>query len=129
MVGRVTLVFDNIPVYVPLVHAGKLKILAVTTPARSPVLPNVPTAAEAGLPGFDSRGLFGLLAPAATPKEIVQLLSREVGIVLNESALREKLAQQGIEPEASSPAALKDLIHTEIEKWARVIKDADIRAE
>ncbi len=129
MAGRVTLVFDNIPIYVPLVQAGKLKILAVTTPVRTPVLPSVPTTAEAGLPALESRGLFGLLAPAGTPNEIVQLLSREVGIVLNDNVLREKLVQQGIEPEASSPEALRDLIQTEIAKWARVIKDADIRAE
>ncbi len=127
--GRVTLVFDNIPVYIPLVKAGKIKILAVTTPRRSPVLPDVPTTAEAGLPELDSRGLFALLAPAGTPNEIVQLLNREVGAVLNDNALREKLAQQGIEPEASSPEALKDLIRAEIAKWARVIKEAGIRAE
>ena len=127
--GRVTLVFDNIPVYVPLVNAGKIKALAVTTPVRSPVLPNVPTAIESGLPGLESRGLFGLLAPAGTPGEIVQLLNREIAAVLNDPGMREKLLQQGIEPEASSPDGLRDLIQSEILKWARVIKDADIRPE
>lgn len=129
MVGRVTLVFDNIPVYIPLVKAGKIKILAVTTVARSPVLPNVPTAVESGLPTMVSRGLFGLLAPAGTPNEIVQLLNREVGAVLNDATLRERLMQQGIEPEASSPEALRELIQSEIAKWARVIKEAGIEPE
>ena len=129
MAGRVTMVFDNIPAYIPLVTAGKIKILAVTTTARSPVLPNVPTAVESGLPALVSQGLFGLLAPAGTPNEIVQFLNREVGAVLNDAALRERLLQLGIEPEASSPEGLRDLIQSEIAKWARVIKEAGIRPE
>lgn len=129
MAGRITLAFDNIPVYVPLAKAGKLKILVVATPARSPVLPNVPTTAESGLPALESRGLFGLLAPAGTSAEIVQLLNREVSAVLGDAALREKLLLQGIEPEASSPAGLKTLIESEVTKWARVIKEANIRPD
>ena len=129
MASRVTMVFDNIPAYIPQVSAGKIKILAVTTTARSPVLPNVPTAIESGLPALESRGLFGLLAPAGTPSDIVQLLNREVGVVLNDAALRERLLQMGIEPEASSPEGLRELIQSEIAKWARVIKEADIRPE
>ena len=127
--GRVTLVFDNIPVYVPLVQAGKLKALAVTTTTRSPVLPNVPTAIESGLPTMDSRGLFGLLAPAGTPNEIIQLLNREITAVLRDPAFKEKLVAQGIEPEASTPEGLRDLIQSEITKWARVIKEAGITPE
>lgn len=129
MVGRVTMVFDNIPNYVPLSRAGKVRILALTTSTRSPVLPEVPTTAELGMPAVESRGLFGLLAPAGTPNEVVRLLVREVGAVLNDGALRERLLQQGIEPEASSPEALRDLIQSEISKWARVIRDAGIRSE
>lgn len=129
MSGRVTMVFDNIPAYIPLVQADKIKILAVTTTVRSPVLPNVPTAVESGLPTLVSQGLFGLLAPAGTPNEIVQLLNREVGIVLKDPALRERLLKLGIEPEASSPEGLRELIQSEITKWARVMKEAGIRAE
>src|SRR3972149_6823922 len=99
MAGRVTMVFDNIPAYIPLVQAGKMKILAVTTTVRSPVLPNVPTAVESGLPTLVSQGLFGLLAPAGTSNEIVQLLNREVGVVLNDAALRDRLLKLGIDPE------------------------------
>ena len=127
--GRVTLVFDNIPVYVPLVQAGKIKILAVTTNTRAQVLPNVPTAIESGLPTMDSRGLFGLLAPAGTPNDIIQLLNREITAVLRDPAMRERLIAQGIEPDTSTPEGLRDLIQSEITKWARVIKDADIKPE
>jgi tripartite-type tricarboxylate transporter receptor subunit TctC len=129
MVGRVTMVFDNIPLYVPLAAAGKVKILAVTTPTRSPVLPDVPTMAESGYPAVESRGLFGLLAPAGTPDDIVQLLNRESAAVLNDASFKEKLLRQGIEPESSTPEALRTLIQTEIAKWARVMKDADIQPE
>ena len=127
--GRVTLVFDNIPVYVPLIHAGKIKILAVTTNTRAHVLPNVPTAMESGLPTMDSRGLFGLLAPAGTPNDIIQLLNREITAVLRDPAMRERLIAQGIEPDTSTPEGLRDLIQSEITKWARVIKEADIKPE
>jgi tripartite-type tricarboxylate transporter receptor subunit TctC len=127
--GRVTLVFDNIPVYVPLVKSGRLKILAITSATRSPVLPFVPTAIEQGLPNFDSRGLFGLLAPAGTPAEVIQLLNREIAAVLRDPAIREKLIAQGVEPESSTPEGLRDLINSEITKWARVLKEADIKPE
>jgi tripartite-type tricarboxylate transporter receptor subunit TctC len=127
--GRVTLVFDNIPVYVPLVKSGRLKILAITSATRSPVLPFVPTAIEQGLPAFDSRGLFGLLAPAGTPNDVIQLLNREIAAVLRDPAMKEKLIAQGIEPESSTPEGLRDLIQSEITKWARVIKEADIKPE
>ncbi|NBR28556.1 MAG: tripartite tricarboxylate transporter substrate binding protein [Betaproteobacteria bacterium] len=127
--GRVTLVFDNIPVYVPLVKSGRLKIIAITSATRSPVLPFVPTAIEQGLPNFDSRGLFGLLAPAGTPNDVIQLLNREIAAVLRDPAMKEKLVAQGIEPETSTPEGLRDLIQSEITKWARVIKDANIKPE
>lgn len=129
MVGQVTLAFDTLPIYVAHAKAGKVKILAVTSPARSQVLPEVPTAVESGLPSLVSVGLYGLFAPAKTPTEVLQLLHREVGVALNDAALREKLLQQGIEIEPGSPEALRDLLQTEIAKWARVIKEADIRPE
>ena len=127
-VGSITMVLDNIPLYVPLVKAGKMKALAVTTTARSPVLPDVPTAIESGFQ-MDARGLFGLLAPAGTPPQIVQLLNREVVAILSEKDLRDKLLQQGIEVESSTPDALREMINQEIVKWAQVVKDAGVRAE
>ena len=127
-VGSITMVLDNIPLYVPLVKAGKMKALAVTTSTRSPVLPDVPTAIESGLQ-MDARGLFGLLAPAGTPPQIVQLLNREVVAILSDKDLRDKLLQQGIEVESSTPDGLREMINQEIVKWAQVVKDAGVRAE
>jgi tripartite-type tricarboxylate transporter receptor subunit TctC len=127
-VGSVSMVLDNIPVYVPLVKGGKMKALAVTTAVRSPVLPDVPTAIEAGV-NMDSRALFALLAPAGTPANIVQLLNREITAILNDKELRDRMLQQGIELDATTPDQLREIINQEIVKWARVIKEADIKPE
>jgi tripartite-type tricarboxylate transporter receptor subunit TctC len=129
MEGRVTIAFDNVPVYVPLVEARKLKALAVTSPKRTAVLPQVPTTAELGMPRLESMGLFGLFAPARTPEDIVRVLSRESIDVLRQPALRESLLKQGIEPAGTTPQVLREQLESEIVKWARVIKEAGIRPE
>jgi tripartite-type tricarboxylate transporter receptor subunit TctC len=129
MEGRITLAFDNVPVYVPLVEAKKLKVLAVTTPQRAAVLPHVPTTAELGMPRLESMGLFGLFAPARTPDEIVKVLARESVEVLRQPAMVELLLKQGIDADGSTPQALKDQLDSEITKWARVIREAGIKAE
>ena len=127
MEGRITIAFDNVPVYVPLVEARKLKALAVTTPQRSAVLPQVPTTAELGMPRLESMGLFGLFVPARTPEEVVKILSRESVEVLRQPALREQLVKQGMDVDGSSPQALREQLDAEIGKWARVIREAGIR--
>jgi len=127
--GRVTMAFDNVPVYVPLVMAGKLKILAVTSGRRAAVLPYVPTAAEAGMPGLVSVGLFSLFAPLNTPPNAIALLSRESAAVLSDPKVRETLSKQGIEPGGSTPPELRKQVENEVARWAKVIKDADIKTE
>jgi tripartite-type tricarboxylate transporter receptor subunit TctC len=129
MEGRITIAFDNVPVYIPLVEAKKLKILAVTTPRRTAVLPEVPTTAELGMPRLESMGLFGLFAPARTPQEIVRVLSRESIDVMQQPALLDHLLKQGIEAEGSTPQALRAQLDSEIVKWARVIREAGIKAD
>ena len=127
--GRVTMLFDNIPVYVPLVQSGKLRALAVTAPQRAASLPAVPSTPEVGLPNLISLGLFSLYAPPRTGDEIIARLSRETAATLNDPALREKLAAQGIEPGGSTPQALREQVDAEINKWAGVIRDAKIPKE
>ena len=129
MVGQITLAFDTLPIYIGQAKAGKVKILAVTSPTRSQILPEVQTATEAGLPALVSVALYGLFAPVKTPPEVLQLLQREVSVSLNDATLKEKLLGQGIEIESSTPEALRDLLQAEIAKWARVIKDAGITPE
>jgi tripartite-type tricarboxylate transporter receptor subunit TctC len=127
MEGRITIAFDNVSVYVPLVEARKLKVLAITTPQRTAVLPQVPTTAELGMPRLESMGLFGLFAPVRTPDDVVKLLSRESIEVLRQPGLREQLLKQGMEVEGSAPQALRSQLESEIAKWARVIREAGIK--
>jgi tripartite-type tricarboxylate transporter receptor subunit TctC len=127
--GRVTVALDTLPPYMALIKSGKLKALAVTTARRSPLMPDVPTVAEAGYPGFESVSSYGLLAPAGTPPAIVQRLNHEVNIILKDASLKEKLLQQGIEAQGSTPEALRIFINKEVAKWARVIADSHIQPE
>lgn len=127
--GRITLAFDNVPVYVPLVNAGKLKILAVTSRKRAAVLPFVPTTAELGMAQLESTGLFGLLAPLRTPDELVKRLSRESVMALKQPSLLAQTRTDGVEPAGSTPQGLRAQIDSEINKWARVIRDAKIGRE
>jgi tripartite-type tricarboxylate transporter receptor subunit TctC len=127
--GRVALAFDNVPVYVPMVNAGKLKVLAVTSAKRVSVLQFVPTTAELGMPQLESMGLFDLLAPLRTPDSAVKLLSRGAVDALRDKSLRERVTREGVEPGGSTPDGLRKQIDNEVNKWARVIKDANIQRE
>ena len=127
--GRVAMAFDNVPVYVPMVNAGKLKVLAVTSAKRVAVWPQVPTAHEIGMPRLESMGLFGLLAPLRTPDSAVKLLSRGAVDALREPTVRERLTREGVEPGGSAPEGLRKQIDNEINKWTGVIKDAGIGRE
>ncbi|HTE13824.1 MAG TPA: tripartite tricarboxylate transporter substrate-binding protein, partial [Burkholderiales bacterium] len=127
--GRVALAFDNVPVYVPMVNAGKLKVLAVTSAKRVAVLQFVPTTAELGMPQLESMGLFGLLAPQRTPDSVIRLLSRGAVGALRERDVRERLVREGVEPGGSAPDGLRKQIDNEVGKWARVITEANIKRE
>lgn len=127
--GRVALAFDNVPVYVPMVNAGKLKVLAVTSPKRVAALPYVPTTAELNMPQLESAGLFGLLAPLKTPDSVVKHLSRASVDALRDKVTRERAAREGVDLSGSAPEGLRKQIDSEMRKWARLIKDADIKRE
>ncbi|MFM9979624.1 MAG: Bug family tripartite tricarboxylate transporter substrate binding protein [Burkholderiales bacterium] len=129
MDGRISFAIDNVPAYLPHIKTGKVRALAVATRERSPLLPDLPTMAEAGLPGFEAAAVYALLAPLGTPKEIVALLHRETNVVLAQPELREKLAAQGIVVYGSSPEELQAFILGAVAKWAKVIKDANIKPE
>jgi tripartite-type tricarboxylate transporter receptor subunit TctC len=127
--GRVDLALDSLPAYLTHIKSGKLRVLAVASRERSALLPELPTMAEAGVPGVVSATDYALYAPAGTPKEIVMRMNRETNAVLGMPDLRAKLAAQGIEISASTPQELQaELLH-EIDKWAKVIKDAHIEPQ
>jgi tripartite-type tricarboxylate transporter receptor subunit TctC len=129
MAGEVSLFFDTPITAVPLVNAGKLRAIGVSTLKRSPLLPDVPTIDEAGVPGYEVLGWNGILAPAATPQPIVQKLNQELVAILAEPEIRQKLAQQGAEPAPTDPERFAKLIRDDIAKWTEVIRSAGIRPE
>ena len=122
--GRVTMMFDNMPSSLPLVKEGKLRALGVTTAQRSPAAPDIPTIAEAGLPGFEATSWFALFAPANTPKPIVDKLQVEVTRILKLPDISKKLTEIGLDPQGGTPAQLAAYQKSEIVKWAKVVKDS-----
>lgn len=129
MGGRVSAMFCNLPLCLQHIRAGKLTALGVTSPKRSPLLPETPTIAEAGVPGYTVEGWFGLFAPAAVPKPIIQRLNAEVVKILNEPKVNEQLLAQGAEPAASSPEEFAAFVKKEHDRWAKIIQEANIKLQ
>jgi tripartite-type tricarboxylate transporter receptor subunit TctC len=126
--GRVEMQFGTIPPTLTHIRAGKLRALAVTGAARNAALPDVPTIAESGLPGYECTLWQAMVAPAATPAAIVARLNREVTAVLEDPEVRAAFAKQGVEPEPGPPEALGARIRAELAKWREVIGSTGIRA-
>ena len=129
MGGQIIATMDNMPPYLPQVKAGKIRALAVSTPKRSPAVPDIPTVAEAGVPGYNSSAWFGLVAPAGTPKTVVDKLAAETQRILKLPDVNERLSGLGAEPVGDTPAQFAAHIKTEIAKWAKVIKDANVELQ
>ncbi len=127
--GQVQVGF-NVPInYAPHIQSGKLKGMAITGKTRLPVLPQMPTFAEAGLPGYDSNVWFGVLAPPGTPKDIVDKLSTEIGKIMSAPDLGKELVKQGMEPFITTPDEFGALMKADTDKFADVIKTANIKIE
>ncbi|HEY7945398.1 MAG TPA: tripartite tricarboxylate transporter substrate binding protein [Casimicrobiaceae bacterium] len=122
MGGQVQLMFDNLPSSLAQIKAGKLRAIAVTSAQRAPALPNVPTIAESGLPGFEASSWFGMLAPAGTPSAIVARLNADVNQWLQTAEAKEKLLAQGAVAAGGTPEQFAAHIRAETEKWAKVVK-------
>lgn len=120
--GRITMMFDTIAVQTQNITAGKVRALAVTGVKRSPLLPEVPTAQEAGLPGFDVTIWYGVLAPAATPATIIERLHREMVAVMASNDMRKRMQIDGAEAKTTTPAEFAALIKHDTATWAPVIK-------
>ena len=129
MGGEVSMFFDTPITAVPLVKDGRLRALGVSTLTRSPLMPDVPTIEEAGVPGYEVLGWNGILAPAATPRPIVEQLNREIRAVLDEPEVKQKLAQQGADPAPADPESFARLIRDDVAKWADVIRSAGIQPD
>jgi len=121
--------FSALPPAAPQIKEGLLRALAITSDKRSPMLPDVPTIAEAGLPGQEAYTLTGIVAPAATPKEIVSLLHREIVKLVALADVQKRLDDLGFQVVANSPEQFADRIKTEMAKWGKVIHDANLKVE
>jgi tripartite-type tricarboxylate transporter receptor subunit TctC len=126
--GHVPVAIGSIALLAPHIKSGVLAPLAVTTTTRDPVLPNVPTVSEQGLPGFEATAWWGILAPAKTPPAIIARMNAEVTKLLRDPQMREKMANQGMNIVASTPEAFGKFIDEQSVKWAKVVKDNNIRA-
>ena len=127
--GQVQALFSIALTAIPQVKAGKVRALAITSARRSALASELPTVAESGFPGFEVVGWFGWLAPAKTPKVIVERLSTEIVRILNQPDMKERLLTLGADPVASTPDEFAAFIAAEHAKWARVIREANIRVE
>jgi tripartite-type tricarboxylate transporter receptor subunit TctC len=127
--GQVQVMVDNLVTALPQIRAGRLRALGVTSGKRLAELPDVPTIAEQGYPGFEVQVWVGLVAPGRTPSPIVQTLHREVSAVLALPAVRQRLHEMGGSPEAWSQAQFSDYVRAETDKWAAVVKQAGIKAD
>jgi len=127
--AQVDLTFGTPPPYMPFIQTGKLRALAVTGKSRLPSLPNVPTAAEAGLPKLDATSWFAVFAPARTPQAVVDKLSSEIQKIMATAAFKQKAAEQGATADYMSPQQLGDYAKAELARWAQVVKASKIEAD
>lgn len=127
--GDTDLLFDNIPNIISQIKAGSVTPIAVTGSKRSPLLPNIPTVAEAGVPGFEVNVWFGIQLPANTPKPIVEKINRDLVNIYRTEEVTKRFNDQGVEVVASTPAEFQQLIASEVAKWGKVVKDANIKIE
>ena len=127
--GRIEMIFDNMPSALPLVKAGEVRAIGVTSAARSPAAPNIPTIAEKGLPGFEATSWFALLAPAGLPRDVQLRISAETARVLALPDVKEKLTTLGLDPSPGTPEALAALIQVETVKWAKVVKESGAKPD
>jgi tripartite-type tricarboxylate transporter receptor subunit TctC len=129
MAGRVQFILSPVLAASPLVKGGKVLALGVTTSYRAQALPEVPTIAEAGLPKFEYQGWYGMLAPSRTPRHLVNMLSKEIGAMLDQVEIKERIASQGAVAKSSTPEAFDKLVHEEIVTRRKVWKAAGVKAE
>ena len=127
--GQIPLMFANLSAVIGNIRAGQLRALAVTSAQRAPAAPEIPTVAEAGLPGFEAATWFALVAPAGTPSDVLARLNAEVKRAIALPDVKQRYADLGMTAEDSTPAGLDAYIKSEIAKWTKVIRDANIRPQ
>jgi len=127
--GQVQALFDNVPNVIQHVKAGRLRALAITTPRRVAALPEIPTVDEAGVSGYQVSVWFGVVAPAATPKDVVARLNAEINRVIGLPEVKERFSQSGIEIVGGSPEVFERQIREQVATWGKVVKEANIKSD
>jgi len=127
--GQVQMGFDNLPSSIGHIRSGKIRAIAVTTPKRFPGAPEIPTMAESGLPGYEVSAWFGLLAPAGTPKPVVDALFKNIAAILHQPEVAKQLLDVGAEPGGNTPEAYTKQIAADVEKWKKVVAATGVKAE
>lgn len=127
--GQIDMVFETVAAARPMIDAKRVKVLGVTSKARLPDLPGVPSLAEAGVPGFEMQSWQGVFAPAGTPQPIVDRLARELSAIVGTPEVQARLRNMGVEPDGRTSAAFTAFQRAEVDKWGKVIRDAGIQAE
>ncbi|MBI2320414.1 MAG: tripartite tricarboxylate transporter substrate binding protein [Betaproteobacteria bacterium] len=127
--GQIHMTFDNIPVALPHIRSGRLRALGVTSARRSPLLPDVPTIAEAGLPNYEMTAMFGLTAPARTPADVIARLNAETVRVLQTPQLKERFASLGFDTAGSSPEEYNRLVAAEYQRLGKLIREAGLKPQ
>lgn len=129
LAGEIDALFDNVPNVVQHIKAGKMKVIGVSGLQRSALLPEVPTVAESGVPGYEVNVWFGMQVPAGTPKPVVDKLNRDMVTLLTEPDVVKRFRDQGVEVVASTPEQFSRLVRSEVAKWTQLIREANIRIE
>lgn len=129
MGGQIQVAFDNLPSSINHIRAGKIRALAVTTAKRWPGAPDIPTMAEAGVPGYESGAWFGMLAPANTPRPIIDLLQKQVSAILKLPEVEKLFMEQGAEPVGDTPEQFAKVISSELQKWAKVAAASGVKLD
>jgi tripartite-type tricarboxylate transporter receptor subunit TctC len=127
--GQIKTMFGDLLVVLPQVRAGAIRALAVTSKARNPLLPDVPTMDEAGLPGFEVLSWQGMFAPAGTPPDVVERLSKDVRAVMESKDVKDFFATQGFQVGATTPAEFKSFVTSEVARWAEIVKAGNVKAQ
>ena len=127
--GRVQVTFSDIAAAYPHVASGNLRVLGITSPQRSKAYPDIPTVAEAGVPGFDSVGWFGVFSPGGTPAVINRRLSQAIATYVKQPAVQDQLNKLGVEPTASTPEAFRTVLRRDLDRWAKVVKDSGAKVD
>jgi tripartite-type tricarboxylate transporter receptor subunit TctC len=129
MGGQVNLMFDNAPNVLQQVRAGKLRALAISSKQRSPIVKELPSVAEAGVPGFDVSVWFGVMVPAGTPRAVIHELNAKINAILQLPQIRQAFASQGVETAGSTPEQFALFLAAQRTKWSKIVKEAGIKAE